>query len=179
MISVQTVIILDYSFWPITICIFNHYRLSTASEIRCIYMAWIFRRPFFSAAKCLEIGCTILPLNGPKIKKIIFLKVVPHFSAIIFLIFGPFRAKMVHPISRHLQSRKRAYGKFKPYIYIYIYIWSLYEVIEDILPFAQTPFCIQNERQDILPNNLLDQKLNILLFSKTNKWNTNLKHVRV
>ena len=121
MISVQTVIILDYSFWPITICIFNHYRLSTASEIRCIYMAWIFRRPFFSAAKCLEIGCTILPLNGPKIKKIIFLKVVPHFSAIIFLIFGPFRAKMVHPISRHLQSRKRAYGKFKPYIYIYIY----------------------------------------------------------
>ena len=166
MISVQTVIILDYSFWPNTVCIFKHYRLSTASEIRCIYMAWIFRRPFFSAAKCLEIGCTILPLNGPKIKKIIFLKVVPHFSAIIFLIFGPFRAKMVHPISRHLQSRKRAYGKFKPYIYIYIYIWSLYEVIEDILPFAQTPFCIQNERQDILPNNLLDQKLNILLFSK-------------
>ena len=35
----------------------------------------------------------------------------------IFLIFGPFRAKMVHPISRHLHPRKRAYEKSKPYIY--------------------------------------------------------------
>ena len=40
-----------------------------------------------------------------------------NFEVYDFLIFGPCRAKMVHPISRHSQQKKRAYDKFKPYIY--------------------------------------------------------------